>query len=149
MFKSRSTMCAALALGAALFLSGCETAADTVKQGMSASLTGSQEVPGPGDVDGSGRAEITIIDATDNVCWDINVRNIAPATAAHIHRGAPGVAGPVVVMLETPGADGTAKGCTSAPGALADEIEANPGAFYVNVHTAEFPAGAIRGQLGR
>lgn len=137
---------AALAIG--LALSGCETVADAVKQGMTASLTGAQEVPGPGDTDGSGTAEITIVDATDNVCWDLNVRNIAPATAAHIHRGLPGEAGPPVVTLEPP-TDGSNEGCVAVPGALADEIEANPAAFYVNVHNAEFPNGAVRGQLAR
>ncbi len=137
-----------VALALALGLSGCETVADAVKQGMTASLTGAQEVPGPGDTDGSGTAEITIVDATDNICYDINVRNIAPATVAHIHRGMPGEAGPPVVTLEAP-TDGGSEGCIGAPGALADEIEANPAAFYVNIHNAEFPEGAVRGQLGR
>ena len=136
------------ALALSLGLSGCETVADTVKEGRTASLTGSQEVPGPGDPDGSGRAEITVVDATDNICYDINVRNIAPATAAHIHRGAPGEAGPPVVTLEAP-TDGDSKGCIAAPGALADEINANPAAFYVNIHNAEFPNGAVRGQLAK
>ena len=139
---------ATLALVAGLALAGCETVADAVKQGMTASMTGAQEVPGPGDTDGSGTAEITIVDATDNVCYDLNVRNIGPATAAHIHRGERGVAGPPVVTLEAP-TDGGSEGCISAPGALADEIEANPAAFYVNVHNAEFPDGAVRGQLQR
>ena len=144
---TRATGIAVLA-AAAFTLAGCETVADAVKQGMTASLTGAQEVPGPGDTDGSGTAEITIVDATDNICYDISVRNIQPATAAHIHRGLPGVAGPPVVTLEAP-SDGGSEGCISAPGALADEIEANPAAFYVNIHNAEFPNGAVRGQLGR
>jgi hypothetical protein len=148
MIETRTFAPVALALAAGLTLVGCETVADAVKQGMTASLTGAQEVPGPGDADGSGTAEITIVDATDNVCFDLNVRNIAPATAAHIHRGMRGEAGPPVVTLEAP-TDGGAEGCISAPGALADEIEANPAAFYVNVHNAEFPNGAVRGQLGR
>lgn len=145
---SKVALRAALPLALGLSLTGCETVADAVKQGMTASLTGAQEVPGPGDPDGSGTAEITIVDATDNICYDLNVRNIAPASAAHIHRGAPGEEGPPVVTLEAP-TDGGAEGCLSAPGALADEIEANPVAFYVNVHNAEFPNGAVRGQLGR
>ena len=148
MTKPTRTGSTTFAIAAALTLGGCETVADTVKQGLTASLTGAQEVPGPGDTDGSGRAEITIVDATDNICYDLDVRNIAPATAAHIHRGAPGEAGPPVVTLEAP-ADGDAKGCISAPGALADEIEANPAGFYVNIHNAEFPNGAVRGQLQR
>lgn len=146
MTQRRMLVPAALAL--ALGLAGCETLADAVKQGMTASLTGAQEVPGPGDVDGSGTAEITIVDATDNVCFDLRVRNIAPATAAHLHRGRRGEAGPPVVTLQAP-SDGSAKGCVNVPGALADEIEANPVAFYVNIHNAEFPDGAIRGQLAR
>jgi hypothetical protein len=136
----------ALAVAAGLGLASCETVADAVEQGVTASLTGAQEVPGPGDSDGSGTAEITVVDATDNVCYDLRVRNIAPATAAHIHRGVMGVAGPPVVTLEAP-SDGGAEGCVSAPGGLADEIEANPAGFYVNVHNAEFPNGAVRGQL--
>ena len=136
------------ALALSLGLSGCETVADAVKEGRTASLTGSQEVPGPGDPDGSGRAEITVVDATDNICYDIEVRNIAPATAAHIHRGAPGEAGPPVVTLEEP-TDGDSKGCIAAPGALADEINANPAAFYVNIHNSEYPNGAVRGQLAQ
>ena len=148
MIQSRTLVPAALMLAAGLGLAGCETVADAVEQGMTASLTGAQEVPGPGDTDGSGTAEITIVDATDNVCYDLNARNIAPATAAHIHRGASGEAGPPVVTLEAP-TDGGAEGCVSAPGALGDEIEANPAAFYVNVHNSEFPGGAIRGQLAR
>ena len=148
MIDKQMRISAALALAAGLALSGCETVADAVEEGMAASLSGAQEVPGPGDRDGSGTAEITIVDATDNVCYDISVRAIAPATVAHIHRGAAGVAGPPVVTLEAP-TDGGSEGCVAALGALADEIEANPGAFYVNVHNAEFPDGAVRGQLGR
>ena len=136
-------------LGLAAFgLTGCETVADAIEPGLTASLTGAQEVPGPGDTDGSGNAEVTIVDATDNVCYDLHVRNIATATAAHIHRGAPGVAGPPVVTLGAPD-DGRSDGCINVPGGLADEISANPAAFYVNVHNSEFPAGAIRGQLTR
>jgi hypothetical protein len=135
-----------LAFGAALALAGCETVAESIDETFTASLSGAQEVPGPGDVDGTGEAEVTIVDAVDNVCYELGVRGIAPATAAHIHRGAMGVAGPPVVTLETP-ADGESVGCTQAPEAIADEIEANPAGFYVNVHNAEFPNGAIRGQL--
>lgn len=137
---------AALALGASLTLAGCATVAEAVEPTFHASLTGAQEVP-PADPDGSGSAEISIVDATDNVCFELHAHGIAPATMAHIHRGAAGVSGPPVVTLQAPDADGESKGCVAAPGALADEIKANPAAFYVNIHTAEYPNGAIRGQL--
>ena len=139
---------ASLAGAAAVVLAGCETVADATNPALRASLTGSQEIPGPGDPDGSGSAEITVVDATDNVCFDLKVMNIQPASAAHIHRGEAGVSGPPVITLEAP-TDGSSEGCISAPGALADEIYANPAGFYVNVHNGEYPAGAVRGQLHR
>jgi hypothetical protein len=146
MIQTKTRMTAILALGAAIALAGCETVAESVDETYSASLSGAQEVPGPGDMDGSGTAEVTVVDAVDNVCYEINVAGISPATAAHIHRGATGIAGPPVVTLEAP-TDGETQGCMQAPEAIADEIEANPAGFYVNVHTADFPNGAVRGQL--
>ena len=148
MRRSDLVTTALLLAAAAMPLAGCATVADAVSQGQSASLTGSQEVPGPGDADGSGRAEVTVVDAIDNVCFNIKVTAIAPASAAHLHRGAAGVAGPVVLPFEAP-SDGESDGCVKADGALADEIKANPGNFYVNVHNDEFPNGAVRGQLRR
>ena len=143
-WKSKAAM---LLTGASLVLAGCETVAESVAETYGASLTGAQEIPGPGDPDGSGNGEVSIVDATDNVCYEINdVRGIDPATAAHIHRGATGVAGPVVVTLRPP-TDGESQGCVRAPSAVADEIKRNPSNFYINVHNAPFPEGAIRGQL--
>jgi len=136
------------AAAAALALGGCETVGDAVGEGLQATLSGAQEVPPPGDPDGSGSAEITIVDRTDNFCYELSVSGIEPATAAHVHRGPPGVAGPPVITLDAP-ADGESNGCLSVASALIDEIEANPGGFYVNVHNAPYPNGAVRGQLRR
>ena len=135
-------------LAASLALAGCETVGDAVGEGLQAQLNGAQEVPGPGDPDGVGTAEVTIVDRTDNLCYAISTTGIDPATAAHIHRGAAGVAGPPVVTLDAP-RDGGSRGCLSVASALADEIERSPGSFYVNVHTARYPNGAVRGQLRR
>jgi hypothetical protein len=74
--------------------------------------------------------------------------SIAPATAAHIHRGPAGVAGPVVIPL-TPPTSGSSSNCVNADPDLIKEIRQNPEDFYVNVHNAPFPAGAIRGQLSK
>lgn len=113
------------------------------------SLTGAAEVPGPGDADGTGKGIVWVNHGLSRVCAWIKVRNVDPATAAHIHRGAATAAGPVVVTLPTPNADGVAKGCVKVDKALAKEILKNPSSFYVNVHNAAFPAGAVRGQLGK
>lgn len=148
MLRMNGNLAATLALAtAALTLAGCESVVEKVAETYQATLTGAEEVPGPGDPDGAGRAEVSVADKIDEFCYEIkNVTAIAPATMAHIHRGARGVAGPVVVTLETP-TDGHSKGCPSVPEEIADEIEANPSNFYVNIHNAEYPDGAIRGQL--
>jgi len=117
---------------------------------LSAKLRGNAEVPGPGDPDGKGEAEITLKMAGDVhlVCWEIHAKNITlPATAAHIHAGPVGVAGPVVVTLSAPDARGNARGCREVTHELHMELHMHPDQYYVNVHNANYPAGAIRGQL--
>jgi hypothetical protein len=108
-------------------------------------LTGAQE-PGGGDPDGVGGATITLNANRGQVCFVLAVARIAPATAAHIHQAPVGVNGPIVVPL-TPPTNGFSFGCTSADRALISAIIANPAGFYVNVHNADFPGGALRGQL--
>lgn len=132
-------------LVAGLMSAGSVLAAKTT---LTATLTGGSAETPAGDPDGGGTASITIDPATREVCWDITVTNIAAATASHIHVGAAGVAGDVVVPLDTDGFTGSTTGCFT-PDAAADlsAILANPAGYYVNVHTADFPAGAVRGQL--
>jgi hypothetical protein len=109
-------------------------------------LLGSSVVPDHGDTDGIGIAAISVNPSLGRVCWGVTASNIAPATAAHISRGSAGTAGPVVVSLTPPGAD-TSVGCAPVDGALIQDILVNPGQYYVSVHNAEYPAGALRGQL--
>jgi hypothetical protein len=122
--------------------------ADQGGRSFSTILTGANEVPGPGDPDGVGSALITLNPGLGTVCWELSVSGIAPATAAHIHVGDTDVAGPVVVALSPP-TTGTSNGCASADRDLIKAILQNPNAYYINVHNAEFPAGALRGQLGK
>jgi CHRD domain len=112
-------------------------------------LTGSEEVPGPGDPDGEGAAQIDVDPANGTVCATWDLVDIDSATAAHIHAGAAGVSGAVVVTLPTPEADGSGGDCVSGQDtAVLQAIVDDPDAYYVNVHTDPFPDGAIRGQLG-
>jgi 5'-nucleotidase len=124
-----------------------------VSSSLAATLTGAAEVPGPGDEDGTGTATVEIDGTT--VTWTISVAGIETPAAAHIHTGASGLAGGVVVNLLGDGAftdngDGTfsASGTVEIDGQLASDIAATPGDFYVNVHNAAFAPGAVRGQLG-
>ena len=115
---------------------------------FTAPLSGPQEVPGPGDADSTGEAVIMLNAATGEVCWDITVANATlPAAAAHIHVGELGVAGGVVVPLSAPDANGLASGCTTVETSVVEGILANPAGHYVNIHTSDFPDGALRGQL--
>jgi hypothetical protein len=109
-------------------------------------MDGPSEAPVPGDADGSGRAEFRVNKETGEICYKLRVKDIDPAVAAHIHRGAPGVAGPVVVPLDPP-TNGRSEACAIASMALATEIKTFPERFYVNVHNPAFPRGAVRGQL--
>jgi hypothetical protein len=125
-----------------------------------ASMTGEQEVPGPGDDDGSGRAVIGVNVRERRVCFDLSWRRIVSPTRAHIHEGARGVAGDIVVTLfengtgpdftPLPDSIRSVQGCTGGlPRALLRDIRDHPGQFYANIHNSVFPAGAIRGQLRR
>jgi hypothetical protein len=114
-----------------------------------ARLTGEVEVP-IGDLDGTGLATVIVHPARGRLCFAIVVDDIRlPATGAHVHRGRAGVAGPIVVPLTAPDATGTSAGCVSADQQLLTAIKRHPRRYYVNVHTTDFPAGAVRGQLHR
>lgn len=142
---------AASLLGAALALTGtapaaAAPAAEPAKIALSAVMDGAHEVPGPGDDAGGGTFAARIDPATGQLCYSMTVRGLTAPTAAHIHQGAPDVAGPHVVVLDTP-ADGKAGGCMAVDPALAASIAEHPADYYVNVHTDAFAKGAIRGQL--
>ena len=111
---------------------------------LTAALDGASEVPGPGDPDGSGMAYITLNQGQGEVCWHIETANIDNPVAAHIHFGAAGVAGGVAVPLSP------TNGCVDGiDKELIKDIRQNPGNYYVNVHNADFPPGAVRGQLSK
>jgi hypothetical protein len=101
-----------------------------------------------GDPDGAGTALVRLNPGLGVVCYQLSVSNILlPATAAHIHRGSTAA---IVVGLTAPDVSGAAQGCTTGVArALVKEILRDPSAFYVNVHTTDYPGGAIRGDLSK
>jgi hypothetical protein len=139
---------AALAAGSVLTLAAANagTARKPVTRTFHISLTGEAESPA-GDPVATGTATLRLRAGQRKVCYSLSAKNLPRAVAAHIHRGKAGVSGNVVVPLKTPNAAGNAKGCAKASKALVRSMIKHPAAYYVNVHTAEFPAGAIRGQL--
>ena len=116
------------------------------------SLSGAAERPDPGDPDATGSAHVTVNPGTRQVCWSVSVDNVdLPLVAAHIHTGNANVAGPPTIFLIPAGetdADGVLNGCATVDRTLALGLILHPEDYYVNVHTALFPAGAARGQLG-
>jgi len=111
-------------------------------------LTGAAEVPGPGDPDGTGTARLTFNPGKSQVCYELTVDKIAPANGAHIHSGAAGKAGPPIISLAPP-ANGSSKECAPLEQEKIMDVLKNPGNYYVNVHNAEFPNGALTGQLAK
>ena len=111
---------------------------------VGAKLSGKQEVP-KGAPAGHGIVNVTLDAKKGTVCWHFEgIAGIGKPAAAHIHKAPLGKNGAVVVPF---GEAYKAKGCTSAPKATIEAIEAHPNSYYVNVHTAKYAGGAIRGQL--
>ena len=104
-------------------------------------LSGANEVGG-GDPDGWGEGTVTITPSTNEISWSFVANNIlVPLTGAHIHNAPAGVNGGVVFSFNS-----MFSGTGHDP--IAQDILAMPTDYYVNLHTQEHPAGAIRGQLG-
>jgi hypothetical protein len=107
------------------------------------------DLKGTSEPNAKGTAVLRIRKADSLVCYRLHAESVTlPTVAAHIHRGAAGTNGPVVVPFTAPGADGDSSGCATSTAQLVDQILGNLPGFYVNVHTKEHPAGAIRAQLG-
>jgi hypothetical protein len=113
-------------------------------------MDGLQEVPGPGDGDGSAIGTITLNDATGEISWNLVYADIDFPVAMHIHPGAAGAANPPLVDLgiATSGGAGTLISSVTTSTTNVANILADPTAFYVNLHTEEFIGGAVRDQLG-
>lgn len=114
-------------------------------QVLTATLSGASEVPGPGDIDGSGYAVITLEGTT--LHYSLFAQNISTVIGAHIHTGAAGSSGGILVDLSPSFSGSAASGSVSIDASTAADIIADPAGFYVNVHSTEFGGGAIRGQL--
>jgi hypothetical protein len=112
---------------------------------LQAALDAAEEVPNPGPAGARGTARVVLDDAADTLCYELTWEGIEDPTAAHVHTGAKGVAGPVAVDFKLK--ENGPKACVPVNPTTLSQIRDNPGGHYVNVHTADHPKGAIRGQL--
>jgi hypothetical protein len=126
--------------------------ATAARRPLFAALNGQNEIGedgerGAGDRNGGGSFSAVI--KGRELCFGLAVRDIEDPTMAHIHRGGRNVNGPILVPLTHPetGDPGASSACTELSRSLVRQIRRNPGRFYVNVHNADFPDGAVRGQL--
>lgn len=143
-FKLMARITSVFAVVLLVLFSMAGTAAAQESQ-YSTALSGANEVDGAGDPDGAGTASVTINSISSEVCFAISVTGIADASAAHIHEAGAGSNGGVVVNFDWPATLGN--GCVASDAQTVAKITANPALYYVNVHNADFPAGAVRGQL--
>src|SRR4051812_10499552 len=135
-------MFAVLVAGVLLLTLSVESVGAVGGRPFTTELLGANEFPITGDPDATGTAHIWINQGQGTVCWSIEVANVDPIFAAHIHLAPAGSPGPVVVPLQP-----YTGGCSTIDKGLAHAIITNPEAYYVNVHNQPFPGGAARGQL--
>jgi hypothetical protein len=110
-------------------------------------LSGAEVVPQEGDPDGRAKAHFKTASEIEVVCYEINFKAIGKPSAGHIHQGSQGATGPVTVDLF--GKDGDPReGCVfGVDEATIEAMQYNPNGYYVDLHNAEYPDGALRGQL--
>ena len=142
------------AVAVAVVVSAGSVGAAEAGRPFATTLTGTAEAPGPGDPDASGSAAIVLNQGSGTVCFDVSWVNVdGTVVASHIHLAPAGVAGGVVVPLFVDAAFGGtgafSGGTTGVDRDLIKAIRHDPSAYYVNVHSTVFPAGAVRGQLSK
>ncbi|HEY6396899.1 MAG TPA: CHRD domain-containing protein [Solirubrobacteraceae bacterium] len=152
----RSTLVTSGLAVLALALAGCggggSSSTATRKSGLSrptrvyrVQLSGAAETP-PGAPAGAGTA-IIAFHGPSRVCWRFaHLRGFTHATFAHIHIGDAGHAGNIVIALST-GRRLHHHGCVSVSPAVSNAIWSSPSGYYVNIHSRQYPGGAVRAQL--
>lgn len=157
---------AILAVAAGIFaLAAPPASAGHGRGDLAVGMNGANEVGEPGDENGSGKIELSFFAAGNAdtieedlrgapyVCYDLTVRNVQPLAeeiGMHIHAAHRGENGPVVVTLAGDAAEITEENgrpCVPVDQAVFDAILEDPASYYVNYHTDDHQAGAIRGQL--
>src|SRR5262245_2521123 len=141
-FLSVTAAVALLAIGTTAMANHSKT-----QKHYKAKLQAREEVPSPKDTSVRAGGKFTATLDGSSLSWKLEFRHLTgSATAAHIHLGKKGKAGPVIVPLCGPCSSG-ATGSVKVSSKVASQLDHNQA--YVNVHTAKNPGGEIRGQLGR
>jgi CHRD domain-containing protein len=113
---------------------------------LTANMTGDDEAPQKGPAGATGSATLDVNRENNQLCYTFVTQNLNdPLTGGHIHKGAKGVAGDVLIDLKVTA--GNLKGCVTGEPAKIQALLGDVQGYYVNLHTQANPAGAVRGQL--
>jgi hypothetical protein len=133
---------------AAVALAGCTSVQGVMPDWMpgsgaiKVSLTGTEQVP-PLNVPGSGSGAFRVAE-DGTISGSVTTKDVQ-GTMAHIHRGAKGANGPVIVPLDKNGDTYTVPAGRKLTQAQIDDLK--KGNLYVNVHTNRNKGGEVRAQL--
>jgi len=152
----RMAVVATFAVASAACTGGSSTGGLDVERTYAFGMSSSEEVPPPKPSNASGAVQLIVY--PDRIDYDVS-GFITGVTMAHLHNGAPGVAGPIVATLFQIGTPTGQLNGTFARGSLTDATLSPAitltalktllasGNAYVNVHTVTNPTGEIRGQV--
>ncbi|MBA3677293.1 MAG: CHRD domain-containing protein [Sphingosinicella sp.] len=138
-------------------LPGCSMIDHGISKRFATYLTGGLMAPGVrGDPDASGMVLVWMGEPPGPICYNVSVRKTAPVIEAHLHRSTAAARwaadGPVIATLKR-FRKGESNGCFRPSGNgrpdLRRELEADPSIYYIDVHTVDFPGGALRGKIER
>lgn len=116
---------------------------------LQTTMTGEQVV-GKGDPDAWALGFITFDEGKNTICYLVSWRKMQRPTATHIHRGARGEVGPIVVKLFGRGEAikrRSADGCVVVSHAMWQDIQDHPDDYYIDAHNGHYPEGAVRGHF--
>lgn len=161
MLKRIGLIAVVAVVGVALALDAATLAAPGNGRTFRAHLTGAQEAPDPVETQAQGQIILRLSKDGTELRYKLIVANIDDVTAAHLHLGVVGMAGPPVAFLFEGEPSGTVNGVLSEGTITADDLigplageplsalvdALEDGDIYANVHTTAHPPGEIRGQL--
>ncbi|MDO8645874.1 MAG: CHRD domain-containing protein [Candidatus Planktophila sp.] len=116
---------------------------------LAVTAIGANHVGGTGAMNGSAKGTFILNLKKSSLCANVKTKDLTDVKAAHIHKGAKGVDGPPFITFDILKFNSTSQNCVNVDKALLSDISKSPSMYYFNVHTKDYFAGAVRGQLGK
>lgn len=116
---------------------------------LAVTAIGANHMDGTGAMNGSATGTFIVNSKKSTLCANIKTKDLTDVKAAHIHKGAWGVDGPPFITFDILKFNSASQNCVKVDKALLSAISKSPSMYYFNVHTKDYFAGAVRGQLGK